>query len=489
MADSTAENNYNNDAEGKKKPRQRTERKKIQDRLAQRANRERTKQRIAALEEALNSLQSGDDPSCTASLTRTIANLRNNNHQLRYTLDRIRSLVDQVPLVPEGDAGGTDPDFAPWASSPDAKFSESKQPVAFIPEVQPTGAALAQGNAFELDHPITISTPTKPSPPRVTVTVPPGTACAAPEEGVLENGTCGEDILTTKGTFADNVLVTTADTMSDHDTTADKVEVDHFDLDLLDVFDQTDMGIWNTYEPAALFKSPSSNLEIAGGIVPDTEKWHLGNSAYFGALDSVKRRVKSASTMDFQVAFQAMLWGWQNVGHAAEHPVWYALREVDQRIFGTWTSVAQRIAMVFVCQTLIQYREDPTPENLSRVPGFLRPRPSQERLAHPVVIDFLIWPGMRDRMVFEHEKYSASGLFSAAYVENFSFFWPYSDKEIFVYDPFRDRHEFSPVFLQHVYNYENWTMKPGFFERCPEMRYDVPVFQRSSSMFQPVASY
>lgn len=96
---------------------------------------------------------------------------------------------------------------------------------------------------------------------------------------------------------------------------------------------------------------------------------------------------------------------------------------------------------------------------------------------------------MRDRMVFEHEKYSASGLFSAAYVENFSFFWPYSDKEIFVYDPFRDRHEFSPVFLQHVYNYENWTMKPGFFERCPEMRYDVPVFQRSSSMFQPVASY
>jgi hypothetical protein len=92
-------------------------------------------------------------------------------------------------------------------------------------------------------------------------------------------------------------------------------------------------------------------------------------------------------------------------------------------------------------------------------------------------------------MVFEHEKYAATGVFSAAYVENFSFFWPYSNKEIFVYDHLRDRHDFSPVFLQYVYNYENWTMKPGFFEKCPEMRYDVPALGRTINIMRSVTSF
>ena len=86
-------------------------------------------------------------------------------------------------------------------------------------------------------------------------------------------------------------------------------------------------------------------------------------------------------------------------------------------------------------------------------------------------------PGMRDRMIFEYEKYSATGVFSAAYVENFSFFWPFSEQEIFRYDPLHDRYEFCPIFLQYVYNYKNWTMKAGFFDTCPEMRYDVPAFE------------
>lgn len=375
MTDSTADNNFSNeDEKKKKKPRQRTERKRIQDRLAQRANRERTKQRIAALEEALSSLQSGDDPSCVASLTRAIANLRNNNQQLRYTLDRIRSLVSQVALAPEADTTDKNSDFKPWASSLDAKSSESKQPTTFTPDVELTGAFLAHSKDFEFEHPVTAST--KIFLPCVTAADAPDAAGAALKDGVSEDGSCGEEVLT-EGVVADDVLGLASDTVIDRGTTAGKVNVDHFNLDLhndlLDVFDPTDLGIWTTYE-SALFKSPSPTLEVAGGVVPDTEKWHVGNSAYFGALDSVKRRIKSASTMDFQVAFQAMLWGWQNVGHAAEHPVWQALREVDQRIFGSWTSIAQRIAMMFVCQTLIQFREDPTPENLSRVPGFLRPR-------------------------------------------------------------------------------------------------------------------
>ncbi|OAP58050.1 hypothetical protein AYL99_07140 [Fonsecaea erecta] len=508
MTDSTADNSLTNDKRTKK-PRQRTERKKIQDRLAQRATREKTKQRIAALEEALSSLKSGDDASRTASLTSTIANLRKNNHRLQYTLDKIQAMISQVVLIPEGNDVDADakPDFKPWASGLKEKTSRSESATALIPEIELAGAALAESDPFEFELPETTSI--TPSSPHVAVSVPWYGACVAPTMGALEDD-AGKESGFAEGIPLDQVLEVGVTTVSARDTTAAAWGggVDHFDSDLhrnhhhhyyhnnnnddylLDVFDQTGFGGWGSYEPT-LFNTqlPPTNLEVTKRIAPDAEKWYVSNSAYNRALDSVKRRGKSAATMDFQTAFQAMLWGWQNVGREAEHPVWHALREVDQRIFGTWTSMAQRMAMMYVCQTLIQYRENPAPENLRRVPGFLRPRPAQERLAHPVVIDFLIWPGMRDRMIFEHEKYTATGVFSAAYVENFSFFWPYSNKEIFVYDHLRDRHDFSPVFLQYVYNYENWTMKPGFFEKYPEMRYDVPVLERNINIMRSVASF
>jgi hypothetical protein len=383
MTDSTAENSFANDKRTKK-PRQRTERKKIQDRLAQRATREKTKQRIAALEEALSSLKSGDDASRTASLTRTIANLRNNNHRLKYTLDKIQAMISQVALIPEGNDADADtkPVFKPGASGLEEKTSRSESATALTPEIELAGSALADNDPFEFELPETTSM--TPSSPHVAMSVPWYGACAAPTKGAAEDDACKENGLA-EGITLDQVLEVGAATVSARDTAAGWGGVDHFDSDhhhhnnnhnnhLLDVFDQTDFGGWSSYESALFNTQPPTNLEVTERIAPDVEKWYVGNSAYFRALDSVKRRVKSAATMDFQVAFQAMLWGWQNVGHEAEHPVWNALREVDQRIFGTWTSMAQRIAMMYVCQTLIQYRENPAPENLRRVPGFLRPR-------------------------------------------------------------------------------------------------------------------
>ncbi|KAJ9612558.1 hypothetical protein H2200_004155 [Cladophialophora chaetospira] len=445
----------------RKQPRQRTEKKKIQDRLAQRANRERTKQRIATLEEALKSLKSGDDPNYTTSLMRTNANLRSNNHRLRYTLGKMHSLISQLALLPEEESANNDGEFRPWACSTEAKSSESQLPTSLITEPE-----LA---IFERD-------PDEPTTTRgsrttsVAGTIDSGSR-HTPEDNALENDVYDENDLV-EDVPEEDLFEIFADTALAHDNTVEKRGGKQFDFDLqnnniYDVFDQADLSAW----PACgsqLFNLRHPIIEVTGGVVPDIEKWYAGNSAYFGAIDSVKRKVKSATTMDFQVALQAVSSGWQTVGREAEHPVWTALRQVDQKIFGNWTSKAQRIAMMYVCQTLIQYRENPGPENLSRVPGFLRPR-----------------PGMRDRLVFEHEKYNATGVFSAAYVDNFTFFWPYSDSDIFRYDPLLDRYELCPLFLQYVYNYKNWKMKAGFFERCPEMRYDVPAFEDTGFIMGP----
>jgi hypothetical protein len=102
-----------------------------------------------------------------------------------------------------------------------------------------------------------------------------------------------------------------------------------------------------------------------------------------------------------------------------------------------------------------------------------RLRPSQERIQHPAVIDFLVWPGLRDRLVFEHQKYTSTGKFSAAFVENFHFHWPYSERDIFAYNPVSNRYEVSKIFLAFAYDLKNWTMRPDFFRKFPEMQSDI----------------
>jgi hypothetical protein len=134
----------------------------------------------------------------------------------------------------------------------------------------------------------------------------------------------------------------------------------------------TDYNNWAAPTPSPFdFRFPTSQFE---SIASDEDKWHISNSAFIGCLDSVKKHKGSSSTLDLEVPFKAALWGWDNVGPEAQHPVWNALRQVDQRVFGSWKSKSQRIALMFVCQTLIQYRENPTKENLERVPTWFRPR-------------------------------------------------------------------------------------------------------------------
>ncbi|KEF55710.1 uncharacterized protein A1O9_08460 [Exophiala aquamarina CBS 119918] len=379
---------------------------------------------------------------------RTIANLRDRNHQLLSTFNKIQNAISLVALISEDGATGDKIEPKPWAASPgNIDSPPCSTPFIAQPELVPPDFTHSHSSESAYDALV---------------------AAITTQRGTLEVG---------------------ANVVPAVQSTADSGVGNKFDFEqhnIFDLLDQTASAAWNTYRSPLFNDLRPATIDVTGAVVSDFQKWYFGNSAYLGALDSVKRRVRSATTMDFQVAFQAALWGWKSVGQEAEHPVWNALRQVDECIFGSWTSKAQRIALMYVCQTLIQYREDPTPGNLSRVPGFLQPRPAQERLDHPVVIDFLIWPGMRDRLVFEHEKYTASGLFSAAYVENFSFFWPYPDEEIFHYDPLQDQFEFSPVFLHYVYNYKNWTMKAGFFETCPEMKYDVPAFENSATTAEPV---
>lgn len=107
------------------------------------------------------------------------------------------------------------------------------------------------------------------------------------------------------------------------------------------------------------------------------------------------------------------------------------------------------------------------------MPPWFRPCPSQERFAHPLVIDFLIWPGLRDHLVFSHNRYAPNAEFSHRFCEDLRFNWPYPDQDIFTFDAQRNSFAFSRKFKSAACDLANWTMDQRFFETFAELTGNV----------------
>lgn len=86
-------------------------------------------------------------------------------------------------------------------------------------------------------------------------------------------------------------------------------------------------------------------------------------------------RQSETAIINSHAAYKAILWGCDAREEKERcHPLWLALRQVDEKVFGNWNRKAQKIAMMFVCQGMLLYKSNPCAETLARVPTFLRPR-------------------------------------------------------------------------------------------------------------------
>jgi hypothetical protein len=236
-------------------------------------------------------------------------------------------------------------------------------------------------------------------------------------------------------------------------------------IDINQIYEFFEYGAGNPFSnPSPL----TGRMPPAGGflqIAPDEQKWKTSDDAFHQGLQATNNIME----LDEALLTRAILLGWESIGPAANHPILFTLRCVDQQVFGTWTSRPQRLALQYICGRAMQWRASPTEDNKVKVPAWFLPRPAQEKIQHPLVIDFLVWPGLRERLVFEYEKYQVGGDFSFCFVEYFHFYWPYPDEQTAQYDETGLICGMSKLFKDFVYDLKNWTMLPPFFHRFPEM--------------------
>ncbi|KAL4976225.1 hypothetical protein BDW66DRAFT_135431 [Aspergillus desertorum] len=175
---------------------------------------------------------------------------------------------------------------------------------------------------------------------------------------------------------------------------------------------------------------------------------------------------------DADIAIRAIVHGWDAVSHLHPlDPVWAMLRTADEAVWRTCGAL-ERLAILRVVSLTLRYLSDPSESNLTYLPRFMRQRPSQHRIIHKPLIDFVVWPSLRERLImFPHQHCSEK--FWSMFWTCFRFTWPYRLQDAFLQQGQTGLYRFSDAFTKSFHDLQNWCMTDDFFREFPDLEADV----------------
>lgn len=116
-----------------------------------------------------------------------------------------------------------------------------------------------------------------------------------------------------------------------------------------------------------------------------------------------------------------------------------------------------RLSFLYKLAIFLRWCLCPTKENYEAVPDFLKPTPLQRRVPHPVWVDLVIWPDVRDSLI-RGGDYSTFELFRFVTGNTVSVNWPYTEAHTFMKCGDGKRLALNPIFEAHIRNLENYTV-------------------------------
>ncbi|KAI9838374.1 MAG: hypothetical protein M1819_005642 [Sarea resinae] len=141
--------------------------------------------------------------------------------------------------------------------------------------------------------------------------------------------------------------------------------------------------------------------------------------------------------------------------------------------FPELSTLPERIGILYTMFLVMRWQVSPTQENYDRLPEWMTPRPSQLFTPHPAWIDHLPWPRMRDKMV-QTQDYSIEDFF-IPFTSTLSVNWPYEPTDALLSASESDELMINPVFERHLRNFSNWSLGPEFAKAFPHLANTVKI--------------
>ncbi|KAI9048041.1 hypothetical protein LZ554_007839 [Drepanopeziza brunnea f. sp. 'monogermtubi'] len=150
----------------------------------------------------------------------------------------------------------------------------------------------------------------------------------------------------------------------------------------------------------------------------------------------------------------------------------HPLSKVFTEILATFPAIntlPEKLAVLYLMFLVMRWQISPTQENYDRLPEWVTPRPSQIFTAHPAWIDHCPWPKMRDRLVRDYNpREYLFDHFYVPYTSTLSLNWPYEPTAIMLMEG--DDVVINPVFECHLRRLDNWSLGPAFAKAFPGLQ-------------------
>ncbi|EXK83525.1 hypothetical protein FOQG_12222 [Fusarium oxysporum f. sp. raphani 54005] len=165
---------------------------------------------------------------------------------------------------------------------------------------------------------------------------------------------------------------------------------------------------------------------------------------------------------------RAVLYGWNSVGEAGRAlTTCRMLRSVDEL---PWvkSNPTDRLAILSLMRLMLVSRNS---TRKAELPRWLQARPSQN-LPHAIAIDFVFWPGVRERLVFSEHEYCRDSFWRSAFSST-RLMWPLGLSDTYVQNSMTGNLHFSPHFRMFIRDLGNWTVSPELLQQYPELHDDI----------------
>ncbi|KAI9730885.1 MAG: hypothetical protein M1834_005603 [Cirrosporium novae-zelandiae] len=164
------------------------------------------------------------------------------------------------------------------------------------------------------------------------------------------------------------------------------------------------------------------------------------------------------------------------------HPLSKVLTDILSKFPGI-SGLPEQVAVLYAMFVLMRWQIFPTRENYERIPHWMTPRASQLFVPHPIWVDYLPWPLLRDRLVSCYRDHPFENFF-LPYTTTLSLNWPYEPTDALLVTDIGGNGDGSgdpiinPIFERHLRNLENWSLGPEFRDALPVLGDTVRIVDR-----------
>lgn len=125
------------------------------------------------------------------------------------------------------------------------------------------------------------------------------------------------------------------------------------------------------------------------------------------------------------------------------------------------SNLPEQLAILYFMSSVIRWQISPTEANFNSLPEWCRPTPSQLAVPHPIWIDLIIWPKLRERLCRETRYHGQGPTIADISCESISVNWPYGPRDVFMHSN-NSEIILNPVFEAHIKDLSNWSLGPQF---------------------------